>query len=126
MPTRIFLLLSALVWLPYGLYCLVDPSSLAASAGIVAQSATATTELRAMYGGLQAALGVLALLGVFADHLRRPALIAIGFLTAGLASTRLLGVLIDGGLSGYTVAGLGFEVVSATLAAWLIAHGGTE
>jgi hypothetical protein len=119
-PTRVFLLLSALVWLPYGLYCLADPGSLAATAGIVAQSATATTELRAMYGGLQAALGVLALIGAFAGGLRRPALLTIAFLTAGLGSTRLLGVVVDGGLSGYTAAGVTFEVLSASLATWLL------
>jgi hypothetical protein len=44
------------------------------------------------------------------------ALLTIAFLTAGLASARLLGVLIDGGVSSYTVMGLAFETVSASLA----------
>ena len=54
MATRIFLLLSALLWLPYGIYCWLHPSYLAEAAGVVFQG---STELRAMYGGLQAALG---------------------------------------------------------------------
>ena len=57
MATRIFLLLSALLWLPYGIYCWLHPSALAEAAGVAFQSPTGSTELRAMYGGLQAALG---------------------------------------------------------------------
>ena len=55
--------------MPWGIYRLLTPSSVAVSAGIVAHSATDTTELRAVYGGLQATLGILALIGVFADRL---------------------------------------------------------
>ena len=50
MAARIFLALSALVWLLYGLYCLLVPGSLAEAAGVAATTPTGTTELRAMYG----------------------------------------------------------------------------
>ena len=89
MPTRIFPILSALVWMPWGIYRLLTPSSVAVSAGIVAHSATGTTELRAMYGGLQATLGILALIGVFADGLYRPALLAIA-LVDGVSKMRVI------------------------------------
>ncbi len=52
MATRIFPLLSALLWLPYGVYCFIHPSALAAIAGVGFQTPTGSTELRAMYGGL--------------------------------------------------------------------------
>ena len=120
MATRIFLLLSALVWLPYGIYCFVQPSSLAAIAGVGLQSPTGSTELRAMYGGLQAALGALLGLAVLRASLVRPALVATAFLTAGLGSARLLGTLIDGGVSAYTAMGLGFELTSALVAVTLL------
>jgi len=83
---------------------------------------TATTELRAMYGGLQAGIGTLALLACFRPGLRVPALTTLLFLTGGLALARTLGVAVDGGLSSYTAMGLGFEFASASAAAWLLAR----
>ena len=114
MPTRIFLALSALLWLPYGLYCFAAPASLAAGAGVAFQSPTGSTELRAMYGGLQAAIGLLATLGALRAAWRRPALVALGFLTAGLCAARLAGLALDGGFSSYTGMALGVESVSCS------------
>ena len=122
MGTRVFLGLSALLWLPYGLYCFFAPASLADAAGVAFQSPTGSTELRAMYGGLQAALGLLAGLAVLRGGLVRPALVALAFLTAGLASTRLLGAAWDGGFSSYTMMGLGFEITSAVVATALLSR----
>src|SRR5271169_1350832 len=116
MGARIFLVLEALVWLPYGIYCFVDPAYLAGAAGVAFQSPTGSTELGAMYGGLQAAIGALTIAGALRESMRRPALLTLAFLCTGLGSTRFLGVLRDGGLSAYTVAGLAFEVLSAGLA----------
>jgi uncharacterized protein DUF4345 len=116
MGTRIFLAFETLVWLPYGIYCFIDPAYLAGAAGVAFQSPTGSTELGAMYGGLQAALGVLAVSGALRASMTRPALLTLAFLCSGLGSTRLLGVLRYGGLSGYTVAGLAFEVLSAAVA----------
>lgn len=119
MPTRLFLGLSALVWLPYGLYCFAAPSYLAEAAGVAATSATGTVELRAMYGGLQAALGALLAAALVRPGLRFAALVMVAFATSGLFAARLLGVFLDGGLSGYTGFALVFEAVSAGLAGWL-------
>jgi hypothetical protein len=120
MATRIFLLLSALLWLPYGIYCALHPSVLAEAAGVAFQSPTGSTELRAMYGGVQAALGVLAALGALRPSWVRPALVAIAFATTGLGSVRLFGTLVDGGLSSYTTMALGFEFTSAVVALVLL------
>ena len=122
MAARIFLALSALVWLPYGIWCFIDPAQLAGSAGVAFQSATGSTELRAMYGGLQAGLGALALAGVMRLGFERPALLALLFVTTGLASARLAGVALDGSPSSYTLAGLGFEVATVAISGWLLAH----
>jgi hypothetical protein len=119
MATRIFLALSTLVWLPYGLYCLFRPESLADAAGVAFHSSTGSTELRAMYGGLEAALGALTGLALLRPSLVRPALVAVAFLTTGLAVARLLGVALDGGFSSYTAMALGLEIPSA-LVAWAL------
>ena len=120
MGRKLFLGLSALVWLPYGLYCFVAPTALAALAGVTFTTATGATELRAMYGGLQAALGLLAFAGLQRASLTRPALITLATVTAGLGSARLLGALSDGAWSGYTLMGLVFEVGSVLWATSLL------
>lgn len=124
MAERIFLGLSAVIWLPYGIYCFLAPEFLATegSAGVVASTATGSTELRAMYGGLQAAIGVLVGLALFRPALVRPALVMVAFLTTGLALARVTGATLDGGFSSYTYGGLGFEIVSASVAWWLLSR----
>ncbi len=114
---RIFLGASALLWLPYGIFCFLRPEFLAGSAGVSALSPTGATELRAMYGGLQAGIGALALTGCVWPEARRAALLALAFLCAGLGAARLGGAFTDGGLSAYTAAGLFFEWVSTGFAA---------
>jgi len=117
---RLFLFASALVWLPYGLYCLFHPEFLASAAGVASQSPTGTTELRAMYGGLQAALGVVALAGLRQRQHEALVIGVLGMLGAGLFLARSTGVLLDGTLSAYTLSALGFEGGSATIAFLLL------
>ncbi len=114
--SRIFLGISVVVWLPYGLFCFAQPGYLGEVAGISFATPTGSTELRAMYGGLQSAIGCLALLAVLRPAFIRTGLIALAFLCAGLALGRLGGVLLDGDLSTYTSVGLAFEIGSVALA----------
>jgi Domain of unknown function (DUF4345) len=123
MGPRVFLGLSALVWLPYGILCFLRPGFLAGAAGVAATTATGTIELRAMYGGLEAAIGLLAAGAVVNPSLRRPALLMLAFLCTGLGSARLIGVVLDGTLTAYTAFALVLELGSAALAAWLLARG---
>jgi len=116
----LFLAASGLLWSIYGLYCFVDPGQLAAAAGVAASSATGTVELRAMDGGLQLAIGVLAGAAFFRPALQRPALLCLAFLCAGLFMARLGGALIALDFSSYTVMGLLFELLSAAFATRLV------
>jgi hypothetical protein len=106
---RILLGLSTLVWLPYGLFLVFQPGYLHDAAGVAIVSTTGRIELRAMYGGLQAAIGLFALAGLVRAALTRTALTALGFLCAGLASARTLGVVLDGEVSSYTAMALVLE-----------------
>lgn len=115
-PTRIFLGLSVLVWLGYGAYCFLFPETLTKAAGLVASTPTGLTELRAMYGGLQMGLGVIALLALLREDLVRPALFALATVSIGLFSTRLVGAVIDSGFSEYTNGALGFEFIASAVA----------
>jgi hypothetical protein len=117
--TRLFLGFSALVWLPYGLFCAVQPTYLAHAAGVIASSPTALTEIRAMYGGLEVGIGALCLCALLRRPLVRPALLMLCFVCAGLGLTRLAGLVIDGSGSGYTFGALALEIPSALLASVL-------
>jgi hypothetical protein len=117
---RVFLAASALIWLPYGLVCFFAPTLLVEVAGVASTSTTGTIEIRAMYGGLQAALGVLAGAALFQESLQRPALLTLSFVCGGLFMARLLGAVFDTEFSPYTAAGLMFELLSSTFATRLL------
>lgn len=111
MLENIFLIATAIIFLPYGVICFLKPSMLSEAAGVSAVSATGTTELRAMYGGLQGAIGVLAITAFFSPTLVNPFLVALITISAGLLLGRIAGLIMDGGYTGYTGMALGFEIV---------------
>lgn len=113
---RILLIINAALWIPYGLYCFFVPEALAANAGVGALSKTGSAELRAMYGGLQIAVGALAAYGVAKPEFERGAVTTLLFLTLGLGLARLCGAALDEGFSAYTGLGLLFEFGTAALA----------
>ena len=120
---RVFLGVSALVWFGYGAYCFMQPSYLGDAAGVTAASSTGIVELRAMYGGLQMAIGALAAAGLLRVSLERPAVIALGFLCVGLGSTRLVAALGAADSSVYTVGAVMFELGCAAIAARILTGG---
>ncbi len=120
MLTRIFLALNTLIWLPYGVSCFLDPSSLVEIAGVGASTPTGSTEIRAMYGGLQAAVGVWASYAVWKPEASAAVLTGLVVFPSGLALARLSGALLDGAFSPYTLGALGLEVTLAGVAAFLL------
>ena len=115
-----FLILTTIVWVPYGLMCFFDPAGLAESTGVVASTPTASTEIRAMYGGLQTAIGALALVAIFKPGLVRSALVCFATLSGGLLTARLLGLAMDGGYTSYTGMAIGFEIFFFSSSSFLI------
>jgi len=120
MAARIFLALSALIWLPYGVLCFLQPAGLAEAAGVAFTSPTGATEIRAMYGGLTVAVGGLALAGALRPALAGLALTLLLVSCAGLGVARLLGAGIDGELSSYTAMALALELGTVAVTAWLL------
>jgi hypothetical protein len=119
MIARVFLGLQAAVFIPYGLYCLVRPESLAA-AGVSATTVTGTIELQAMYGGLQIAVGMLCATALLRRDLEIAALHALLFLFAGLAVVRVSLALVHGDFSGYTLFAMGFESACLAFLLWYL------
>ena len=118
MAATVFLAIQALVFIPYGLYCLIQPEALAGAAGVAANSLTGEIELRTMYGGLQTAIGIFCALAVLRPALRVPAMLTLCVIFAGLAAVRVpLGVM-QGDFSGYTLFAMGFEVFCVAYTAW--------
>ncbi len=120
MIARIFLGLQAVLFIPYGIYCLVDPGMLAGSAGLTATTVTGTIELQAMYGGLQVAVGMMCFMGLLRQDCEFVALYALLFLFAGLAVVRVSLGLMRGDFSDYTVIAMIFESASLLFLLWYI------
>jgi hypothetical protein len=120
MKIKAFLGIQALIFIPYGLYCLVNPEMLSGAAGLVANSQTGTIELQAMYGGLQTSVGVMCAMAAWQSRLQFSALTALSFIFAGLAVARVTLSLLYGDFSGYTVGAMIFESVSLVLCLWLL------
>ncbi len=114
--SRIVLALSGCIFAIYGLMCLANPGVPAGYAGMELAQASASTEVIAMYGGLQTALGVLLVAWAWRPHLIVPALVVILAITAGLALGRASGILRNGA-DAYNLGAIGFEATTAILAA---------
>ena len=118
MAERVFLWIMVGVWLPYGIWCFVEPGYLAETAGVASTSPTGSTELRAMYGGLRMGIGALALAAALRRELAGAALLALAFLGGGLGLARITGAAVDDGWSFYTGMGMAFEflILAASIA----------
>lgn len=119
--TRVVLVANALVWLPYGLVCLLRPSTLADVAALGLASPTAIVEVQAMYGGLEIAIGVLALWGALRPRWAEAAIWSLLVLYCGLVGGRGLGLITSGDRSAYNLGAIAFELTGALSAAWAYA-----
>lgn len=113
---RITLWLGGLGFLGFGIAFLIAPVDTLAAAGVQVGGAAAATELRAFYGGLEVALGVL-LIGADLRGARRAGLILCLASYGGIGAARLLGIAIAGGATSFLWYALATEAVLATLAA---------
>jgi hypothetical protein len=120
MLIRIYLGFQALMFIPYGLYCLVRPQMLEAGAGVAAVDITGMIELQAMYGGLQVGVGVMCALAAYAARFSPGALMALLFIFAGLAVPRVSLALMHSDFSTYTLFAMIYESVNVLFLLWLL------
>jgi hypothetical protein len=135
--TQLFLGFNSLFWLPWGFINLVWPKSWAGDVipGMNVydlSSVVARTEVRAMYGGLQMAIGIFALVGVFRPRYRDAVLLFFVLALSGLALCRLGGMIAEGettylsfSLSGispgrYNQVGLAMYELPNMIIAWVL------
>ena len=99
--TQGFLVANSLFWLPWGLINLIKPKSWSGEVipGMEVydlSSPVARTEVRAMYGGLQMAIGTAALVGATREKHRDSALGFFVLALSGLSLCRLGGMVAEG------------------------------
>jgi hypothetical protein len=99
--TQVFLVGNSFFWLPWGLIYLIWPRAWAGDVipGMEVfdlSDAVARTEVRAMYGGLQMAIGVFALVGAFRSKHRESAFLFFLLALTGLVLSRLGGMIAEG------------------------------
>jgi hypothetical protein len=116
---RIWLGLNGLLFLVYGLVCLLDPAVPAGYAGMTLPGASARTEVAAMYGGLQAGLGAWLVWSALRPDRVPTALPVLAVLTGSLATGRAFGLAAHGATA-YNVSAVLYEATVAVLAvfAW--------
>lgn len=123
MASRVFLGLMGLMWAGYGVWCFLNPSYLHEMAGVVALAGTpGLVDIRATYGGLQTAVGLLLISGALQPAQTRSVLTTYGVICAGVGSARLAAALLSSEWSGYTSVGVGFELGSVAVVLALLAR----
>ncbi len=113
---RAILYVLALLNVAWGVFALVRPAVAGRFVGLEPTSAHGTGELRAVYGALVIAIGLLVGLAARADG-GEQWLRALAVMFAAIACGRLVSLAFDG-VNGYTLAALGLEGGTAVLLAW--------
>lgn len=116
-PGKAILLISAFVFIAYGLASLFSPELPAGYAGLAMTTGDAYAEIGAMYGGLQTGFGIFCLLGALRTDFYRPALASLLLLVGGLVVARLYSTAMSNEpVAYYTYGAIVFESVTAALA----------
>lgn len=117
---QLALLLCAAVWLSVGAPGLLRPALLLEPVGVALEGPDASSEARALYGGLHLALGGLYLIAVVRPRLHRPLLGLWTLLVGGLVAGRLVSLAVDGPPLGLARVLLALEVLglAAGAAVW--------
>jgi len=110
---RGYMIINGLMFAGYGIYCLIQPQAVADLTAMTASS-TALTEIRAMYGGLQTALGIYLLMMALKPRCMESALVAMCMIYGGLCTARAIGLFLLGG-DDYNTPAFAFEFTSTLL-----------
>jgi hypothetical protein len=112
---RIVLGLTAIMFGGHGAMCLLNPETIATESGIGLPSPGAATEVRAMYGGLEFALGAYFAASASRAQWAHNGIIVLVVAFSGLALARGAGLLMQAGADAYNVRAVVYEGMSAVL-----------
>ena len=115
-----YLLLMVIVWLPWGLVCIFNTAIIEDIIGVTGLHSTGTTDIRVMYGGVQSAVGLMALVALFRNAYLKHTLFGLAFLGCTMAFARGYGMIIDNSPTFYNWGIICFEAFTGLSALiWL-------
>jgi hypothetical protein len=115
--SRTALITAAAGFTGFGIACLVSPKKALDRVDVRPRSSRGTTELRAMYGGLEVGLGAFFAVAAAKPEWTRPALMAQTLGLGALAGSRLAGIISEHPRGKLMKALFAAESASAALAA---------
>ena len=114
-----YLLLHGIVFFGLGVWFLIEPTTMASAIGLIPESPAGFTELRAVYGGLEIALGIFLVVTCWANWSE----IGLWLLLScygGITTGRIIGILLDQPDDIFTLELLSFEAGSLLIAILLV------
>jgi hypothetical protein len=116
-----YLILTLLVWLPWGLICIFNTDIILEIIGVRSIHPTGKTDIRVMYGGVQFAVGLMAALALHDRRHFEKMLWSLALLGTCMALSRFYGLVVDGSGTVYTWGVLAYEAFAgASAIAWLM------
>lgn len=121
MVAKAFVLFTGTVFFVYGLFFVYSPIYMLNTV-IDGEITTASgiTDIRATYGGMSAAIGIILCILAIRHSTLRLGLISAAILNCCMATTRLLGIIIDGDTNAHMYGYLVLEIAATIIAAALI------
>mgnify|MGYP006892413024 CR=1 FL=1 len=90
-----YLIFNVAVWLPWGLICIFDLATIQNIIGVTSVTASGSTDVRVMYGGVQTAMGLMAARALYAQRHFETFLHALAIMGCTMALSRTIGLIID-------------------------------
>lgn len=118
--TLIVLWLSGLQLVGFGVAFLIDPLKTLGATGIHVEGALAATELRAFYGGLEVAVGLLLIAWTLTPARRTEALWLNLAIFGGIGVTRVVSMWLSGADTTFLRFAATVELVTAFATAWCL------
>jgi cation transport ATPase len=112
---RVLLIINGLAFAGYGVASMLRPGIPATFSKITLDNPIAFTEVTAMYGGLQAGLGIVFLASAFRTHTLQTGLLVMIAAMGGLAVARAYGIALYG-IDWYNGAACAYEAGSVVVA----------
>ena len=115
-----YLLLQGIVFFGLGVWFLIEPTTMASAIGLIPESPAGFTELRAVYGGLEIALGIFLVVTGCRANWSEIGLWLLLSCYGGITTGRIIGILLDQPDDIFTLELLSFEAGSLLIAILLV------
>ncbi|MFK0573332.1 DUF4345 family protein [Endozoicomonas sp.] len=106
---KLYLIFNIAIWTPWGLACTLAPFLITEIIGVKSINPSGETDMRAMYGGFQLAMGLMAIHAFYNPRFFKSFVYALGVIGSCLALSRTYGLFMDSSFTAYTFGVLGYE-----------------